>query len=190
MVTMHKGLQRILVFVGPDRCGKTQIAQALSRVTGVPYFKATSEHDAYLSSKVTKRELFLNQLRYADPRICDMLKQTGQSVIFDRGFPCEYVYSKVMDRETDTKMLMHLDQEWSNLGAQIIFCYRSSYLGIVDDIDPSITSHKLDALHAEYSDFLHRVTKCRSLSLCVDDEDLVREINDLMQGLGMGSFRP
>ena len=59
--------QQIVFFVGPDRCGKTEISKATSAAIGVPYFKASSEHDSFLSSKVTKREAFLNQLRYADP---------------------------------------------------------------------------------------------------------------------------
>jgi hypothetical protein len=182
---MYDGPQRIVFFVGPDMCGKTNIAQALSRATGIPYFKASSEHDAYLSSKVSKRELFNNQLRYADPRVCDLLKQTGQSVVFDRGFPCEYVYSRVMGRQSDTQMLLHLDREWANLGAWVILCYRTSYLGIVDDLDPNITSHKLDALSAEYFDFAKRITKCRTYALCVDDEDLQRELGDVYKALGL-----
>ncbi len=175
---MYIGRQRIVFFVGPDMCGKTEIAKALSRMTDIPYFKASSEHDAFLSSRVSKRELFLNQLRYADPRVMDLLKQTGQSVIFDRGYPCEYAYSKVFERETDTKMLKHLDEQWSTLDARIVLCYRSSYAGITDDLDPTVKGEVLHKLHDAYADFASW-TRCKLLRLNVDDEDLQREIDEV-----------
>jgi len=170
--------QYIVFFVGPDMCGKTQIAQAVAKQVGVPYFKASSEHDSYLSSKVSKREAFLNQMRYADPRVFDILKQTHYSMIFDRGYPCEYAYSAVMGRETDMTMLLHMDEMWSTINAKIVFCNRSSYDGIVDDLDSSIQSPTLAKLHEVYEEFL-MWTKCKYLSLNVDDENLEREVADV-----------
>jgi hypothetical protein len=186
---MYRGPQRLVFFVGPDMCGKTNIAQALSHATGIPYFKATSEHDAYLSSKVSKRELFLNQLRYADPRVVDLLKQTGQSVVFDRGWPCEYAYSTVMGRETDNKMLWHLDEQWASLDARIVSCYRTSYMGIVDDLDEGIRAGTLHELDSAYVDFAQR-TRCKVHRLCVDDEDLEREVAEVCMFIGFGRGAP
>lgn len=183
------GSQRIIVFEGCDRVGKTNIAKALSHATGIPTFKATSEHDAYLSSKVSKRELFLNQLRYADPRVCDLLRQTRQSVIVDRSWPSEYVYSRVMKRETDAMMLEHIDEEWSKLGAEVIVCYRTSYDGIVDDIDPNIDAPVLRELTDRYFEFAEW-SKCKVHKLNVDDEDLKRELNETFQLLKMELFFP
>lgn len=174
--------QLLLFFVGPDMCGKTQIAQEISKVTGAPYFKATSEHTSFLSSRVSKNDQFLNQLRFADPRVYDVLRQTGHSVVFDRGFPCEYVYSKVLGRETDLVMLKHMDEAWASLGARVIFCHRSSYKGIVDDLDPSINETTLSRLHAAYKDFFE-FSKCKRLELNVDDENLNREVADIIQFL-------
>lgn len=175
--------QHVVMFVGPDMCGKTQIAKAVARVTGIPYFKATSEHDSYLSSKVTKREAFLNQLRYADPRVFDVLKQTGHSIVFDRAYPCELVYSSVMGRETDSSMLGHMDETWASLGARIVVCQRSSYEGIVDDLDSKITASTLQRLHEGYDSFA-RTTQCKVLRLNVDDENLFREVDDVLAFMG------
>lgn len=171
--------QLILFFVGPDMCGKTQIAQEVAKVTGVPYFKATSEHTSFLSSRVSKNDQFLNQLRFADPRVYDLLRQTKHSVVFDRGFPCEYVYSRVLGRETDMVMIKHMDEAWASLDARIIFCHRSKYDGIVDDLDPTINASALNELHVTYLDFLE-FTKCKVLELNVDDEDLKREVTDIL----------
>lgn len=159
--------------------GKTQIAQALERTTGIRYFKATSEHDTYLSSKVSKREAFLNQLRYADPRVFDVLKQTGHSIIFDRGYPCEAVYSKVMERETDHVMLKHMDEMWASIDTRIVLCHRSSYVGIVDDLDSNITEKTLQRLHDAYFEWAE-TSQCKVLKLNVDDEDLQREVADVL----------
>lgn len=175
-------MQSLIFFVGPDMCGKTEISQELSKRLGIPYFKATSEHTTYLSEKVSKNKQFLNQLRFADPRICDLLRQTGYSVIFDRGYPCEFVYSKILGRKTDIKMLKYVDQSWTDLNAKIVFCHRSSYKGIVDDMDPLIDENKLQELHNAYEEFFGW-SKCNRYYLNVDDEDLDREINELSKFL-------
>lgn len=165
---------------GPDMCGKTEIVKELSRITGVPPFKATSEHTSFLSSRVSKNDQFLNQLRFADPRVFDVLRQTGHSVIFDRAFPCEHAYAHVLERETDMKMIHHMDEAWASLGASVILCHRSSYKGIKDDLDPSIGEELLQKLHDAYFDFASW-SKCNVLKLNVDDENLEREINDIMK---------
>lgn len=174
--------QLILFFVGPDMCGKTQIAQEVAKVTGIPYFKASSEHDSFLSSRVSKREAFLNQLRYADPRVFDVLKQTGYGLVFDRGFPCEYAYSRVFGRETDMTMLQHMDEMWSSIDARIIMCKRSDYTHIVDDLDPTVKGETLQKIEDAYYDFFDW-SKCKNFILNVDDEDLRREVNDIINYL-------
>lgn len=174
--------QLVLFFVGPDMCGKTQIAQELAKVTGVPYFKASSEHDSFLSSRASKREAFLNQLRYADPRVFDVLKQTGYGLIFDRGFPCEFAYSTVFKRDTDMNMLVHMDEMWASIDARIIFCSRSSYAGIEDDLDTSIKEETLQRIHLAYEGFF-MWSKCKHFKLNVDDEDLNREVSDIINYL-------
>lgn len=171
--------QQLIFFVGPDMCGKTQIAQAVAFATGIPYFKATSEHTSFLSSRVSKNDQFLNQLRFADPRVYDVLRQTKHSVIFDRGFPCEYAYSSVFNRETDMTMLRHMDEGYASLGANVILCHRSSYAGIQDDLDPSVEQHTLNELHDAYWEF-SRWTKCKLMKLNVDDEDLNREVTEVL----------
>jgi deoxyadenosine/deoxycytidine kinase len=172
--------QKLVFFVGPDRCGKTEMAHELSHRTGVPYFKATSEHTSFLSSRVKKNDQFLNQLRFADPRVYDLLRQTGHSVIFDRGFPCEFAYSQVLGRETDMVMLRHMDESWASLNANVVFCHRTSYVGITDDLDPTINETLLLKLHEAYEEFFSW-SKCRVLRLNVDDENLDREVSEIQQ---------
>jgi hypothetical protein len=168
--------QRIIVVVGPDMCGKTEIAKALASELKLPYFKASSEHETYLRHS----DRFLQQLRYADPRLIDFLRQTGYGVVVDRAWPCEFAYSRVFGRETDADMLRHVDEEMAQLDAFVIICHRTSYAGIVDDIDASITEDRLIELDQTYQEFA-LWTKCNNMLLNVDDENLTRELSDIMK---------
>lgn len=168
--------QHVIFFVGPDKTGKTNIAKAVSKISGVPYFKASSEHGSFLN----KRDLFINQLRYADMRVFDLIKQTGASVIFDRGYPCEYVYAAVTNRETDLEMLRLEDDSYASIGAKIVFCHRTTYDNLSDDIDPTIDSKKLQELSDCYDEFISKFTRCKVLKLCVDDENLITQVRAVL----------
>lgn len=162
--------------VGPDMCGKTNIIAELSNRTGIKPFKASSEHRAFLGSQKS----FLNDLLYADPRVCDFIKQMGVSVLFDRAFPCEYAYSKHFGRKTDIRMLKRVDEMYADLGTKIVVCTRNSFEGIQDDLDAEIDEWALKKISSHYMDFLSW-TKCKSMILYVDDENLDREIEEILK---------
>ena len=167
--------QTILIIDGPDMCGKTEIAKAMSRNLKIPYFKASSEHSTYMNSQ----EIFLDQLVHADPRMLDFLNQTKHSVIFDRAYPSEWVYAQLLDRPTNEDQLMVLDAGYAAMGAKLVVPVRSTYEGIVDDLDPEgLDSFKLQELHDLYMDFT-QWTDLETLVLNVDDEDLKRECQDI-----------
>jgi hypothetical protein len=170
--------QQILIFDGPDMCGKTEIAHYISRERKIPYFKAASETGTFLHNQ----SKFLTQLQVADPRMLDFLKQTKHSVIFDRAYPSEWVYSRFFGRTTDDDMLTRLDMEYSILKAKLIICRRSSYEGIVDNLNASIDADKLvdlDELYMQFADW----TDLDTLILNVDDEDILREADDIHEFL-------
>lgn len=177
---MIKTLRRnIFFFVGPDMCGKTQIANAWAERHGLPYFKASSEHESFLKN----RQSFLTQLQTADPRVLDLLTQTGYGVVFDRGYPCEKAYSSVYNRETDDAMLRFIDDGYASIGAVVVFCHRSSYRGIIDDLDASIDESMLQVIHNAYEVFL-KTTKCDVVRLNVDSHDLELELREIERQLG------
>lgn len=160
-------------------CGKTQISKEWSNVKNIPYFKASSEHETYLE----KKDKFINQLKFSDTRMVDFLSQTKHSVIFDRAWPCEFAYSKVFNRQTDLNVLKSVDYAYSQLNTNLILCYRSSYKGIVDDLDSTINSDKLSKIEKAYREFL-AITKCKYYILNVDDNNLQREIEELKKVFG------
>jgi group I intron endonuclease len=171
--------QLVLFVVGPDGCGKSNIIAALKKELQIESFKASDEHATFLSHK---QEKFLNDLRFADPRIEDFIYQTGVSVIFDRGYPCEKVYSEFYGRETDHRMLRFIDERYSRINAKILICTRSSYEGRVDNLDSRLDGSALQKIDSLYRDFV-TWTKCKTLLLNVDDENLEREISDIKRFL-------
>ena len=171
--------QKIVALCGPDMCGKTQIGHELSRRTGIPYFKASGEHADFL----LKPERFIQSLRYSDTRMLDVFQQCGYSMILDRCWACEYVYSQAFGRETDQDALKYVDEGFARLGALVVVTHRSSYKGIVDDLDPNrLNSKKLQQIHDLYQKFV-MWTSCDVLQLNVDDENLDREVNEITNKL-------
>lgn len=168
--------QLVLLCGGPDRCGKTNILRELERRLHVPYFKASGEHNNFLTSQNN----FVNELRYADPRFCDLLYQTGHSVLVDRAYMCEWVYSQFFDRETDMRMLRVMDSMYAKLGAKILICTRKSFLGIKDDLDSNIDEEALQKISSLYMEFV-KWTRCETYVLYVDDEDLDREVTEILE---------
>jgi thymidylate kinase len=154
---MHN--QRIIIFGGPDRCGKTTIARTLSKVLDIPYFKPS--YQQYYAMK--EPSAFRHQTTWAEPKLLDFITQTGQSVIMDRGFPCDYVYSKVMGRETDWETITRLDKAYAKLGAVFVATLRYDYSGISDDWD-KISMGRLRSLHDTYEEYM-RGSSMRCVSI-------------------------
>ncbi len=171
--------QLVLLCGGPDRCGKTNILRELERITGVPYYKAGNEHRNFLFSQ----DYFINELRYSDPKMVDFLYQTGASVLVDRAYMCEFSYAQFFNRNTDMQMLRELDASYARLGAKILICTRRSFVGIQDDLSPQIDEHALQKLSDLYMTFV-KWTKCQTYVLYVDDENLDREVNEVLEFVG------
>lgn len=166
--------QTIVFMVGADRCGKTEIGKALSKHLALPYYKASAERGAF----VANQKRFINDIKHACPARLDLLKQLGHGVVYDRGYPCEYVYSRFFGRKSDDKAVFWLDEQYARLGANIVIAARKDFTGIQDDLDASIGKEQLERLVALYDEFAAK-SKCRILKLFVDDEDLSRELTEI-----------
>ena len=167
--------QKIIVFAGPDKCGKTEISRELSRRLNIPTFKASTE-----KGKFRNEEDFILEMQYADPRMIDILRQTGYSLILDRAWPCEWVYSTAFSRETDGEAIFVSDKGFASMGTKVGICYRTCYNGLVDEDAPDrLTPNVLSKLEQLYRSFA-QMSACDFYFLNVDDEDLEREINEIM----------
>lgn len=171
--------QRIVIFGGPDRCGKTTIAKELSGLTKWPYFKPVSQQRIAIENP----DAFKMQTRWGEPKLFDFLKQTGHSAIIDRGFPCDWVYSKALGRQTAWGTIDELDWYYSTLNAFLVFTVRKSYLGRQDDNFKSITEERLYKLHDLYVQYARR-TSIPCLVLETDDENLQEQVRTILTFIG------
>lgn len=168
-----------IIMVGPDGCGKTEISHEFSRCTLVPYFKARGEKANFRSGG----NKFLNEMLYAEPRQLDWIEQLNLSFVMDRGFPCEYAYAKVFNRETNMEAIMWADEQYARLDTRLILCSRSEYRDYSDtDYAGDVRGITLENLDLAYREFF-RMTKCQYFILNVDDENLSREIIDIYRFL-------
>ena len=164
-----------LAFIGPDMTGKSNIAAELSKQLDIPVFKNSGEWKTQLDSP----DYFLNLLRYGGPFLMDFIRQTDTSVILDRFYPCELVYSQAFERETDMGAVNWMDTNFAEAGGKFIICLRKDYSGLVDDQYPD----ELPTAMLEKLDFLYRTfydtTACECLILETDDMNLNRQVNEI-----------
>ncbi len=165
----------MIAFIGPDMTGKSNIAAELSRQTGIPVFKNSGEWDTELDSP----DYFLNLLRFGGPFLMDFMKQTNTSVILDRFYPCELVYSDAFERETDHKAIGWMDKEFADANGKFIICVRKDYAGLVDDQYPDdLPVTMLERLDEGYRRFA-KSTSCDFFILETDDRDLNKQIEKI-----------
>lgn len=172
-------MQRIIFLDGCDGCAKTSIAKFLSKTLNVPYFKNVRQKMFFENDP----GYFARAMKYGDPYFGDYLKQTGASVILDRGFPSEFAYSRAFNRPTDMNMLRIVDEIYAELGSKILIPFRSDY-SIVKDEFNAINLEKLNQLDEFYRDFCEW-TKCDVMRFCVDDEDIEKQMQLIMPFLGV-----
>ena len=168
---MRRQRQLILVCEGADIVGKTNIGLALSNKLRIPYFKNRLE-----TPSLYDKHYFFNTLKYAQPIVLQLLEQTRQSIIFDRSYPSEFVYSQVYNRGTDFDLLASIDKRYSKLDTRIFIFERENYSGLKDDI---IESDKILAVREKYHEFA-KFTKCKINFVNVDDENLDREVDEVI----------
>lgn len=166
-------MQTIVIFDGPDGCGKTNIATELSKLVCIPYFKNRTEWTAFEKFD----DYFVNAIRYADPYFISYLEQSRASVILDRAFPSEWVYSQAFGRATDFKQLIFSDRAYAALGTRIVIPVRSSYDHVRDQFS-QIDAEKLREIDKLYRAFAEW-TKCKTLFLNVDSENVVEQVGQI-----------
>lgn len=143
-------MQRIIIFGGPDGVGKTTLAKRLSTMLDIPYFKPSSQRQFAMDGG----QVFREQTRWGEPKLMDFLMQTKHSAIMDRGFPCDYAYSKVLGRETAWGTITLMDEGYSRMGALLVIVCSADYTKLARDefekvADPEV-QRKLEAAYWDY----------------------------------------
>ncbi len=161
--------QQLIIFEGPDMCGKTEIAQAVSERLGVPVYKSGREHDLFHD----KDAQYLT-LKYGNYEMIKLLETTCASVIFDRFFPSEWVYSQVYDRTKDLDLVMEYDRYWASLGGKIIWLDKPE----MDGEDELIEDSRYNEIRQKYEQYMS-LTSCDVFRLDTSDRNLETQVNKI-----------
>ena len=153
--------QKILIFEGCEKTGKSSIAKALSKVLDIPYYKDRFQKQ--------KSPLIL--------QLWDFLSQTGYSAIIDRDFPSYYVYYKYYNLPIDSNFYV-IDELATKLDTKVIICYKTKYKNYEDEVPIEANVKLLDL----YGEFL-QITKCSVMHLETDSENLKEEIGKILEFL-------
>lgn len=185
--------RRLVLFGGPDRCGKTTIAKELSRRLHVPYFKPRNQ--TTLARKGP--EVFRLQTVWGETKLADFMSQTGASAVIDRGVPCDWVYTRFFGRHYTWDLkdvsewndaVTQVDEEYASMGALFVLCHRLDYSGVSDPDWPEVTPAGLRKLDSLYHEYLQR-SKMNRLVLAVDDENLDRQVSTIITALENPSWK-
>jgi thymidylate kinase len=159
----------LIIFEGPDGCGKTNIAQGVSERLGVPVYKSGKEPELFYEPEGQ----YLS-LKWANYEMIKLLEVTGTSVIFDRFFPSEWVYSQVFNRKTDLDLVKKYDKWWSSLNGIIIWLDKPT----MDVEDELIPSSKYNEIRMKYFEYM-QTTQCHLLYLDTTDHDLHAQVDSI-----------
>lgn len=168
--------QTICIFDSPDNTGKTPISTEVSRITGIPRFKNEDEHKYFL----TDPSYFQHALQYVDTYFFKYLKVSGASVILDRAWPSEWVYSRALGRSTDHMTLDWLDRFSASMGTKIVIPYRTDYSNMEDYDVIRDRIVEIDRLYVEFAKWTH----CETLRINVDErrtQDYVNEVINFLR---------
>lgn len=138
-----------ILVVGPDGVGKTTIVEQLSERLGIPSFKFPSEQEVFKKGQ-------RGQLLF-DLGLAHFLKQTGLRFIADRGYPCEWVYAGVFERETDLDTLLAIDEVHASIGTKILYLYSSVLPSEQDELVPDEFYWKVKGGYDRFAEW----TDCR-----------------------------
>lgn len=153
--------QHAIFIVGPDGSGKTEVSTAISSLTGMPRFKCPSEKEWFVGKGFKEHLAF-------DLMLPHFVDQTHTSFVSDRGYPCEWVYSRAFGRETDDDMLDHIDSLWHSRGGRIVVLARRDYSHVNDDL---VETKMLPLIHDLYDEFVTCVTRLPHTRIYTDDYD-------------------
>lgn len=164
--------KKLVIFVGPDMCGKTEIGKAVAKRMNLEYFKNNAEHSRF------NADSFINELRHCGPLTLEFIDQInfkGDGIVLDRYTPCEWVYSKVYNRKTDEDLIWEIDQKLADRNATIVYCYKDYYKKFEDEV---IKEKEIASIKKEYENYFNQ-SAVKVIKLNTTSEDLNQQLREL-----------
>lgn len=113
----------IVVVEGIDRVGKTRFCKKLSKDTGIPVFKEGMNFKEM--SKIYGGETIRRIMCEKMKSILNVLKITGQDMIFDRFHISEWVYGYLERKAFYCKDIKEIDEMLYDMGAIVVILHPS-----------------------------------------------------------------
>lgn len=173
---MHKISKQIrVIFIGPDRVGKTEISKELSKNLNVPVYKSGREDDVF-----KQKDAQYNILKWGVYEQIKMIEVCNMSIIFDRFFPCEFVYSKVFKRNSDDKLIFDYDRWWNKLNGKIILLHKPT----LSENDKFVNKEQYQKIKNLYLEYVSK-TSCKNLVMDTSDRNLNVQVEKIKKFLGV-----
>lgn len=137
--------QKIIVFEGPDNTFKSPLAKKLSEKINVPLFKNKQEKELF-----REQDAYYYEFRYSQSYITQFLNQTKYSIILDRSWPSQFVYSKITNRKFDYDHWLKIDKDFSEMNTFVFITYRKDYSRCIDDLFSNQEIIKQDSLYRQF----------------------------------------
>lgn len=166
--------QTIVIFEGHDKAGKTTIANALAKELDLTVFKVT--RDKYFWDPVSYQT-------YATEAITQIIEKTGLSVILDRSFASDHMYSKLFKRPYNYSKGYETADRFGKLDALIVLCYKDKISYLDDPEDAAfISTADYDKMTEIYLEFLGEID-CRYIIINTSDHDLDKQLQLIKNNL-------
>jgi thymidylate kinase len=164
----------LIQFIGPDRTAKTTIAQIISKLLNISYYRNNNTKEYFKNNEIDL------SVEYESRFFIDYLKQVPTNLIMDRGIACHFSYSLALDRQFNENFIWQIDEEFSKLKLKLIYCFKKEYKIYIDDV---INQNKIKLIKQYYIEFLKK-TKCEYLILDTTDENLENQILKIKEFIG------
>ena len=157
----------LIIFDGPDNCGKTSIAKLISKIETIRYFK----HQG-----VTK-------LNFRDPNVAlvsecnelyslDLIKTLNMNVLIDRHYPSDFVYGHIY-RNRSEYSLRKVDEFMSNIvNHLIVICYKDALVPKIDNFVPDADIKVITDRFKYFYEWSHS----RVLLLNTTDQNIMKQV--------------
>lgn len=166
--------QTIIILIGHDTSGKSHISKALSEKLNLPIWKMATPKKFW--------DPIIAQ-RYSQEVITQMCEQLKNSVIFDRGFPCDWMYAKLFNRHYDFEKALETDVRFSKMNTLIVLCYKNKINQQYDEEDKDFVNiEDYDKMTQLYLTFLQN-SLCKHITINTSDENLEEQLETIIKNI-------
>ena len=164
--------QKIIIFSGADKSGKSTIAKALSADLNIPVFKV--QRNKYLWDPMVS-------LIYGTEMVTQFIEQSGVSIILDRWHDSDFAYSRLFNRDISYRKIWEIDERMAKLGALMVVCYKSPEHFEHDKEDEAFID---ETKYEEYTNQMRMFamdSKCKILFLDTSDRNLESQLKAIKE---------